>query len=134
MPLPVFRVTAGGEHVPVGVHRHRRRRVINVGGAAEGLLPERGPVGGEFRDREVLAGAGIQGIAGGEDVAVRVHRHRLRHVIAVGGAVEGPPPEEGPARGELRDREVPTGAGIVGEAGGEHVPVGVHRHRQRLSH
>ena len=122
---------AGGEHVALRVHRHRKRVVTAVGGAVEGLLPEQGPVGGELRDREVLAGAGIHGEAGGEHVALRVHRHRLRLVSTIGGAIEGLLPEQGPVAGELHDREVPAGAGILGDAGGEHVAFGVHRHRQR---
>ena len=64
------------EHVSVVVHRHRARLVISVGGAVEILLPEQGPVAIELRHREVNAGAGIPGLAGGEHVSLVVHRHR----------------------------------------------------------
>ncbi len=34
---------AGGDHLPLVVHRHGERRVITVGGCVEVLLPEQGP-------------------------------------------------------------------------------------------
>ena len=71
------------------------------------------------------------GAAGGEHVSLVVHRHRDRLVKNVGGAVEVLLPEQGPVAVELRHREVNAGARIDGEAGGDHVSLVVHRHRER---
>ena len=106
--VPVFVGAAGGERVALGIHRHREPHVSRVGRAIEGLLPEQRSIAGEFRHGEVLRRARIRAVAGGQHVALGIHRHRERDVSRVGRAVEGPLPEQGPVAGELRHGEVPT--------------------------
>ena len=76
-PVPVFVVPPAASTLP-WVSTATDSAESQRWRAVEGLLPEQGPVGGELRDREVSAGAGIRRWAGGEHVALGVHRHRFR--------------------------------------------------------
>src|SRR5439155_4085427 len=98
----------------------------------EVLLPEQGARAVELRYREVEVGADILGYASGDHIALVVHRHGERLVKTAGGATEVPLPEQGAVAVELRHREQGGGAvRIVDDAGGDHIPLVVHRRGER---
>jgi hypothetical protein len=88
-------VYAGGEDVPwvstATEYAWSSPLAVPLSVCCQSGVPSRA----NFCDCEVVSGAGILGVAGGDDVALVVHRHRIRRVIN-DGAVEGLLPEESP--------------------------------------
>ena len=94
---------------------------------------------GELDDGEVVTGAGVLRLAGGDHVAVPVHHDGAGGILAAAGrAVERVAlrPQLGSGeRGELDDDEVVAAPGIGRGLGGtrdDQVGAGVHRHGDRV--